>query len=145
MNVSSKSIIVVSALVGLLLVGWDSIHNSPNRRLDNTPEGVMLNYYKAIQLRDFESAYDLITPKMKGRRTRAEFVQEWNNVIKLARVQVHEFGILNSKIEGNTAVVKAWNNASDLFNPSGIIENEIDRLVRIDGVWKLDETEVMTE
>ena len=82
---------------------------------------------------------------MRDARTREIYIEDWKNVVTMGQVDIQEFGITSSKVDGDTAVVEAWNVTSDVFNVLGIKENEIDRLILIDGVWKIDETEVLLE
>lgn len=70
---------------------------------------------------------------MKDGRSREQFAKDQNKVVKLVRVTVHEFGIDSVEIETDKAAIKAQTHASDDFNPDGIIEYEIDHLLRIDG------------
>jgi hypothetical protein len=63
----------------------------------------------------------------------------------MGSVILHEYGISSIDIDGETATVSDWTRASDVFNKDGIIEKEIDHLKLIDGVWKLDATEVLME
>jgi len=129
----------------LLFMSMIELAWSVEYREGNTPEDVVLNYFTALQNQDFGKAYDLVTLKMKDDRTRELYIKDWQNVVKTGQVEVHEFGITSSKIDGDTATVEAWNVSSDVFNVLGIKENEIDRLILIDGVWKIDETEVLIE
>lgn len=111
----------------------------------NTPESVVKSYYAALQARKYENAYDLLTSTMIDGRTRKEYVADWQNIINLGSVILHEYGISSVDIDGDTAKVSAWTRASDVFNKDGIIEKEVDHLKLIDGVWKLDATEVLLE
>lgn len=111
----------------------------------NSPEAIMLIYFKAMKESDFSSMYDLVSDKMKDERTREQYVADWENVIKLAQVEIIDGGITSSEIKGDKATVNAWSKASDVFNVFGIIEKEIDHLILVDGVWKLDVTEVLME
>lgn len=112
---------------------------------ENTPEAVVNSYYAALKARKYEDAYDLLTPTMIDGRTSKEYVADWKNIVNLGSVILHEYGISSIDIDGETATVSAWTRASDVFNKDGIIEKEIDHLKLIDGVWKLDATEVLME
>ena len=104
---------------------------------ENTPEGVVKSYYA--------DAYDLLTPRMIDGRTKKEYAADWKNIVDMASVILHEYGISSVEIDGETAKVNAWTRASDVFNTDGIIEKEVDHLILTDGVWKLDATEVSME
>ncbi len=111
----------------------------------NTPEGVVKSYYAALKARKYGDAYDLLTPKMIDGQTRKEYVDNWKNIVQMGSVILYEYGVSSVEVDGDTAEVNSWNRASDVFNTKGIIEKEIDRLKLIDGVWKLDATEVIME
>jgi hypothetical protein len=112
---------------------------------DNTPEGVVKSYYTALKARKYEQAYDLLTPRMIDGRTKKEYTADWKNIVDMGSVILHEYGITSVEIDGETAKVNAWTRASDVFNTKGIIEKEVDHLILIDGIWKLDATEVSME
>jgi len=112
---------------------------------ENTPEGVVNGYYAALKARKYEDAYDLLTPRMIDGRTKKEYAADWKNIVDMASVILHEYGISSVEIDGETAKVNAWTRASDVFNTDGIIEKEVDHLILTDGVWKLDATEVSME
>lgn len=112
---------------------------------ENTPETVVNSYYAALQARKYEDAYKLLTPTMIDGRTSKEYVADWKNIVNMGSVILHEYGISSVEIDGDTATVSAWTRASDVFNKDGIIEKEIDHLKLMDGVWKLDATEVLME
>ncbi len=132
--------VTVLLFMSMIEVAW-----SAEYREGNTPEDVVLNYFTALQNKDFGKAYDLVSAKMRDARTREIYIEDWKNVVTMGQVDIQEFGITSSKVDGDTAVVEAWNVTSDVFNVLGIKENEIDRLILIDGVWKIDETEVLLE
>lgn len=111
----------------------------------NTPEAVVKGYYTALKARKYEDAYDLLTPEMIDGKSRDEYVTDWKNIINLGSVILHEYGISSVEVDGDTAKVRAWTRASDIFNKDGIVEKETDHLKKIDGVWKLDATEVDME
>lgn len=111
----------------------------------DSPKAVMFKYFKAMKENDFSGMYDLVSDKMKDERTREQYVADWENVMKLAQVEIIDGGITSSEIKGDKATVNAWSKASDVFNVFGIIEKEIDHLILVDGVWKLDVTEVLME
>ena len=94
---------------------------------------------------DFSIMYDMVSDKMKYERTREEYVADWENAFKLGQVEIIDGGITSTEINGDIAKVNAWSKASDVFNVFGIIEKEIDHLILVDGVWKLDVTEVLME
>lgn len=135
-------VVTVTILLFMSMIGaaW-----SAEYREGNTPEDVVLNYFTALQNKEFGKAYDLVSPKMRDNRTREKYIKDWKDVVTMGQVDVQEFGITSSKIDGDTAIVEAWNVTSDVFNVLGIKENEIDRLILIDGVWKINETEVLME
>jgi hypothetical protein len=132
--------ITVLLFLSMIQVTW-----SAEYREGNTPEDVVLNHFTALQNQDFDKHYDLVSATMHDGRTREAYIEDWKNIVKVGQVEVIEFGITSSKIDGDTATVEAWNVSSDVFNVLGIKENEIDRLILIDGVWKIDETEVLLE
>ena len=140
----TTKIISIAALLfmGMIQVAWSG---GVDYREGNTPEDVVLNYFTALQNGDFSKAYDFVSDKMRDNRTREAYIKDWKNVMTSGQVEILEFGITSSKIDGNNATVEAWNVSSDVFNVLGIKENEIDRLILIDGDWKINETEVLIE
>jgi len=136
-----KSILTVTLIlfVSMTRIGWCGGEEG------DTPDAVMLEYFKAAQANDFSATYDLISDKMKDGRTREQYIDDWNNVMKMAQVEIVRFGVTSYEINGDKAMVNAWSEASDVFNVLGIFEKEIDHFVLVDGVWKLDITEVLME
>lgn len=140
MNITKMMFISLLLLLSFAKVGWCG-GNSEN----TSPEAIMLEYFKAMKANDFSSMYDMVSDNMKDDRTREQYVADWENVIKLGQVEIIDGGITSTEINGDKARVNAWSKASDVFNVFGIIEKEIDHLIFVDGVWKLDVTEVLME
>ncbi len=142
-RLAGKMRLTITTLLSALLLSsatWLSAAEA-----ENTPEAVVNSYYAALKARKYEDAYKLLTPTMIDGRTSKEYVADWKNIVNLGSVILHEYGISSIDIDGETATVSAWTRASDVFNKDGIIEKEIDHLKLIDGVWKLDATEVLME
>lgn len=129
----------------LLTLSFSKIGFCGGSMESNSPEVIMLKYFKAMKENDFSNMYDMISDKMKDERTREEYVADWENAFKLGQVEIIDGGITSTEINGDIAKVNAWSKASDVFNVFGIIEKEIDHLILVDGVWKLDVTEVLME
>jgi hypothetical protein len=140
MNITKMMFISLLLLLSFAKVGWCG-GNSEN----TSPEAIMLEYFKAMKANDFSSMYDMVSDNMKDDRTREQYVADWENVIKLGQVEIIDSGITSTEINGDKARVNVWSKASDVFNVFGIIEKEIDHLIFVDGVWKLDVTEVLME
>lgn len=142
-RLAGKMRLTITTLLSALLLSsatWLSAAET-----ENTPEAVVNSYYAALKARKYEDAYVLLTPTMIDGRTSKEYVADWKNIVNMGSVILHEYGISSIDIDGETATVSAWTRASDVFNKDGIIEKEIDHLKLIDGVWKLDATEVLME
>jgi len=135
----------VRFLFATVLSAWLLTGTAWASEIPNTPENVVKQYYTALQARKYDDAYDLMTPDMIEGRTKEEHAADWKNIVDMGSVILHDFGVTSVKVDGDTAKVEAWTRASDVFNKDGIIEKEIDHLKRIDGVWKLDATEVLLE
>lgn len=134
-NKFSLAVFVVCCLFTTSLFAADS----------NSPEDVVNSYYKALKARKFEQAYPLLTDKMKDGRTAKQYAADWQNIVNLGSVILHEYGVSSVKVEGDKAQVEAWTRASDIFNTKGIVEKEVDHLIKVNGQWLLDATEVSME
>lgn len=142
-RLSDKIRLTVATLLSALLLL--SASGASAAETENTPEAVVNSYYAALKARKYENAYKLLTPTMIDGRSSKEYVADWKNIVNLGSVILHEYGITSVEVDGDTAKVNAWTRASDVFNKDGIIEKEIDHLKLIDGIWKLDATEVLME
>jgi hypothetical protein len=109
---------------------------------DLTPEEIVIGFYTAIQKGEYEKAYEFISQKMKDGKKCREWASDWQKTVDFGQVVLVDFSVESAKIEGDKAIVRSWNKSSDIFNKDGIVEHETDYLVKEDGVWKLDATEV---
>lgn len=141
---SIKLVGKISVSLAMALSAW-LLSSTAFAEATNTPEAVVKSYYAALKARKYEDAYDLLTPTMIDGKTRQEYVADWQNIVNLGSVILYEYGVSSVAIDGDSAKVSAWTRASDVFNTKGIIENEVDHLMLIDGTWKLDATEVLME
>ena len=107
-----------------------------------TPQTTVSNYYNALKGSEFEKAVDYISKGMQGDKTKEQWANDCRKTFELGKATITGFSVSPGTIEGDTATVRTEIRSSDRFNPQGITENEIDYLVKEDGVWKIDRTEV---
>ncbi len=133
--------VVLLLLFSVVRVGWCGGDDEASVTLAASQQV----YFNAVQAKDFATAYDMVTENMRDGRTKEKYVEEWEDVMKSAQVDIVDGGVTAIQINGDKARVHAWTKASDVFNAVPIIENEIDHWVLMGGVWKLDLTEVLME
>ncbi len=133
--------VVLLLLFSVVRVGWCGGDDEASVTLAASQQV----YFNAVQAKDFATAYDMVTENMRDGRTKEKYVEEWEDVMKSAQVDIVDGGVTAIHINGDKARVHAWTKASDVFNAVPIIENEIDHWVLMGGVWKLDLTEVLME
>ena len=133
--------VVLLLLFSVVRVGWCGGDDEASVTLAASQQV----YFNAVQAKDFATAYDMVTENMRDGRTKEKYVEEWEDVMKSAQVDIVDGGVTAIHINGDKARVHAWTKASDVFNADPIIENEIDHWVLMGGVWKLDLTEVLME
>ena len=102
-------------------------------------------YYDNIKNSHFEQAYEYVSQNMRDGRSRDKWAEDWRKTLKSAKVIILEVQISPSKIEGNKATVRVKIRSTDILNPKGLVEEEIDHLIKEKNVWKIDETEVLFE
>ena len=73
-----------------------------------------------------------------------QWAADWKKVCEVGKVEILKFSISPAKIDGDKAIVEVLLKSKDIFNPDGLEEKEIDSLVRENGIWKIDSTEVLT-
>jgi len=110
----------------------------------STPEAVVTNFYNSIKAGNYNNAYTCITKIMSDGKTMEQWAVSWEKVCKVGKVEILNFSVSPAKIDGDRAIVEVLLKSKDIFNPEGIEEKEIDSLVRENGVWKIDSTEVLT-
>ncbi len=133
--------VVLLLLFSVVRVGWCGGDDEASVTLAASQQV----YFNAVQAKDFATAYDMVTENMRDGRTKEKYIEEWEDVMKSAQVDIVDGGVTAIQINGDKARVHAWTKASDVFNAVPIIENEIDHWVLMGGVWKLDLTEVLME
>ena len=141
MKLTKIMTVVLLLLFSVIRVGWCGGDDEASVTLAASQQ----IYFNAVQAKDFATAYDMVTENMKDGRTKEKYVEEWEDVMKSAQVDIVDGGVTAIHINGDKARVHAWTKASDVFNAVPIIENEIDHWVLMGGVWKLDLTEVLME
>jgi len=107
-----------------------------------SPEATVSTYYNALKNGKFEQAAEYISKNMRGDKTKEQWANEWRETFKTGNVGISEISVLAGEIEGDQATVRIKTISQDRFNPQGIEENETDYLIKEDGVWKIDQTEV---
>lgn len=116
---------------------------------DLSPERTVSNYYNAIKNSRFEEAYDYVSEGMKDGRAREKWAKDWRTIFEAGNVVIFEFSVSPAKIEGDKATVPVMNRSRCILDPKnqpeGIVEHEIDYLIKENGVWKIDRTEVLVE
>lgn len=138
---TSKILMVILVLAfSLIRVAWAGGDQESDKI-----SALQLTYFKAVQNNDFSTAYDMVTDNMKDGRSREKYVEDWENIMKSGQVDIVDGGVISIEVNGSSAKVLAWSKASDVFNVIPIIEKEIDTWLLVDGVWKLDSTEVLME
>ena len=108
-----------------------------------TPEETVKRYYNASKNGNFEEAYEYISKKFNDGKNKAEWSKAWKDMFAAGQVVILETIVSPAKINKDKATVKVKNTSKDIFNPKGLVEYEIDHLSKEDGVWKIDETEVL--
>jgi hypothetical protein len=140
MKLTKIMAVALLLLVSVTRVGWCG-----GDQESATIVALQKTYFKAIQSNDFSTAYDMVTDKMKDDRTREQYVADWKAAMTMGQVDIIKGGVTTIEVDGDKARVHAWTSMSDLFNLAPIFENEIDHWLLVEGVWKLDLTEVLME
>lgn len=140
MNITKIMAVTLILFFSVIRVAWCGGEDDTE-----TLAALQQTYFQVVQANDFSKAYDMVTENMKDGRSREAYVEDWNNVMKSAQVDIIEGGVTSIEVNGEKAKVHAWTKASDVFNVVPIIEKEIDHWIMIDGDWKLDVTEVLME
>ena len=110
-----------------------------------SPEMTVSKYYNNMKNSQFEQAYEYISQHMKDGKTRDKWAEDWRKILKSVKVVIFEVQVSPSKIDGNKATVRVKIRSTDIFNTKGLVEEEIDHLIKEKNVWKIDETEVLFE
>ena len=127
-------------IMALFLVGGNLSYGA-----ELSPEATVSNYYNALKNGNFEQAAEYVSRTMRGDKTKKEWADAWRKAFEYAKVVILECSVSPAKIEGDKATVKVKNRSKDKFNSQGIVENEIDHLIKENGIWKIDETEVLLD
>jgi hypothetical protein len=94
-----------------------------------TPEETLKRYLTAIQDQDFNKAFDLVSKGMKTdrqsgkERPREVWVKESQYIVQLSEAKIFDFQIFQLGVE----------------------EHELYTLVKEDGVWKVDQQEMVID
>ena len=141
MKITRMLFVTLLLLFSVIRAGWCG----GEEEASVTIAALQQTYFNAVQSKDFATAYDMVTENMRDGRTKEKYIEEWEGVMKSAQVDIIDGGVSSIEVNGEKAKVHAWTKASDVFNAIPIVEKEIDHWVMIDGVWKLDVTEVLME
>ena len=138
-----KKIISGFTIMAVLLIGGVSSGG------DLSPEATVHKYFNALKNKQFEEAYNYVSQGMKGDRTREKWAEDWKKILEMGEVIILGFSVSAANIEGDTATVRVSNRTTCLLdrktNPNGVVEHEIDYLVKEKGAWKIDRTDVLIE
>lgn len=138
-----KRTIVSTIVVAALLL------TSSSFGAELSPEATVSAYYEAVKNGRFEQSYDYVSQGMKGDRTREQWAADWRGVFESGKVVIFEVSVSPAKIEGEKATVHVSNRSSCILDkkthPEGVMEDEIDSLIKEKGIWKIDRTEVVFE
>lgn len=107
-----------------------------------SPAATVSQYYSLIKNGEFEQAAEYVSKTMIGDKTKKEWANEWRKMFNAGKVVILEISVSPGKIAGDEAIVQLKTRSKDRFNSQGIDEKETDYLVKEDGVWKIDRTEV---
>jgi hypothetical protein len=109
------------------------------------PEEVVKSYLTAMKGGDFATAYELLSPDMRGSDPKDAWVLKQNAIMKIADVQITSFEVQPAKIDGKRAMVPNLLNSKDKFiNQTGLIEYELYTLLQADdGTWHIDQQQLV--
>ena len=131
--------------IGAIIVAVFLVGGSVSYGAELSPEATVSNYYDALKNGNFEQAAEYVSRTMMGDKTKKEWADAWKKTFEYAKVVILECSVSPAKIEGDKATVKVKSMSKDKFNSQGLVENEIDHLIKENGVWKIDETEVLLD
>jgi len=111
-----------------------------------TPDETVSAFYNAIKDGKYEQAYDYTSQKMKDGKDRKQWAGDWKKTVEMSQAEIFNFTVSPAKItdftDGEKATVRTEINSKDIINKDGIVETETDYLVKENGIWKIDATEV---
>lgn len=107
-----------------------------------TPQAVVLEYYHALQNRDFAQAYRYISQGMRAGKEQDKWAQEIQALFERGKVAIKEISVSPGAVSDQEARVNSTITSKDLVNVNGLIEYNREYLVLEDGGWKLDRTEL---
>ena len=107
-----------------------------------TPQAVVLEYYHALQNRDFAQAYRYISQGMRAGKDQEKWGQEIQALFERGKVAIKEISVSPGAVSDQEARVNSTITSKDLVNVNGLIEYNREYLVLEDGGWKLDRTEL---
>ena len=107
-----------------------------------TPQAVVLEYYHALQNRDFAQAYRYISQVMRAGKDQDKWAQEIQALFERGKVAIKEISVSPGAVSDQEARVNSTITSKDLVNVNGLIEYNREYLVLEDGSWKLDRTEL---
>jgi hypothetical protein len=137
-------IIIVVGIILLVIVAFVVTLARPEAtyQAEDTPEGVAHNYLLALQESDYERAYKYLSPEVPGYPasvddfTRDITLNRWDfRLQQEATVEVQ-----SAQVTGNRATVRVRESVfygGDLFSDGGSESTFEIRLERIDGEWKI--------
>jgi hypothetical protein len=108
-----------------------------------SPEAVVREYYQALQEKDFARAYQFISKGMRAGKDQAQWTQEIQTLFERGQVEIEKFSVSPGPISDQEAQVNSTVVSKDLINVNGVIEYNREYLVRENGCWKLDHTELI--
>lgn len=108
------------------------------------PSETILRYYQALKEMQFEEAYGYLSQQMRSNKTLEQWVKSTREVFEGGKVEIQKVSTSPAEVDGNRARVKSTVVAKDMFNVKGLIEYNLEHLVKEAGRWKLEKTEFLT-
>jgi hypothetical protein len=108
-----------------------------------TPCEVVFKYYHALQNQDYKGASECVSREMLNGKSKEEWAETTKKMFEFGKVAITEVSATPGLVSGQEAQVNSVVNSRDACNKDGLIEHNIEHLVLEDGLWKLDETELL--
>ena len=106
------------------------------------PEEVIMQYYRALQNRDFPKAYRCISKEMRADKDEAKWAEIMKNLFEGGQIVIMDISVSPGTVSGQEAKVNTVITSRDISNKNGLIEYNQEYLVLEDGIWKIDRTEL---
>jgi hypothetical protein len=135
---NSLRMLVAASLVFAAVGGV--VHADEAADFPLSPEDTVKRYLGAMQVHNFNEAFNYVSAGLRGDKTQEEWVKEQQYIVQMGEVKIFGFEVFKAVMVDKVAKVPNILKSQDKYlNQLGLDEYELYDLIPEDGGWKVDQ------